>query len=572
MMREHKRREKELPWWKRTTVYQIYPRSFADKSGDGIGDISGIIDRLDYVQWLGIETIWLSPFFESPQVDFGYDISNHYEIAPEYGTLEDCRRLIDEIHARGMKVVFDMVLNHTSDQHPWFLESRSSRNSPYRDFYIWRDGKKPYGAAPPNNWRSMLGGSGWRYDEWTDQWYWASFLPFQPDLNYRNPKVKRALLDVVRHWLREGVDGLRLDIFNAIYKDASFADNPSSLRAIPSEDNPGGFFQRALYNQNHPDTFAFARELRSVVDEFDRPSRFLVGEVFGTTDLLREYCGPSGDGLHLVFLFQSLRTPFRADAVRSLVSELESAFPEPLHPTYVFGNHDRPRQMERLGNDPARARLLAAFQMTVRGVPFVYYGDELGLCHHDMPREHASDPIAHRFRFIPKLLLPSLRKRGILTNRDECRSPMPWHGGRNAGFAPPDANATWLPLHPQSAILNVAAQKADPNSVLAAYRRMLRLRRRSLALSSGCLELFEPPANPKRVLAYRRKYEDADRQETAEVFLNFSSRSAPLDLRDLPQASDARLFSNLHDEPVPGRGNHVLRPWEGVVVLRDGLR
>lgn len=566
-MVESAARRRELPWWKRTTVYQIYPRSFADKSGDGIGDLPGIIDRLDYVKWLGLETIWLSPFFESPQADFGYDISNHYGIAPEYGTLEDCRRLIDEIHARGMKVVFDMVLNHTSDQHPWFAESRSSRDNPYRDFYIWRDGKKPYGAAPPNNWRSMLGGSGWNYDERTGQWYWTSFLPFQPDLNYRNPKVKRALLDVVRHWLREGVDGLRLDIFNAIYKDASFADNPTSLRAFPSEDNPGGFFQHALHNQNHPDTFAFARELRSVVDEFDRPPRFLVGEVFGSPDVLREYCGPSGDGLHLVFLFKSLRTRFRANAVRSLVSELESAFPEPLHPTYVFGNHDRPRQIERLGNDPARARLLAAFQMTVRGVPFVYYGDELGLHHHDIPREHASDPIARRFRFIPKMLLPSLRKRGILTNRDECRSPMPWHGGPNAGFAPPTVSSTWLPLHPQSAVMNVESQRADPNSVLAAYRRMLQLRRRSLALSSGRLEIFDPPANSNRVLAYRRSYEGSESGETAEVFLNFSNRETRLDLRHLRWGAGALLHSNLHDDAVIAKDQHVLRPWEAAVVL-----
>jgi len=559
----------ELPWWKRTTVYQIYPRSFSDQTGDGIGDLAGIIDRLDYVQWLGLETIWLSPFFASPQSDFGYDISDHFGIAPEYGSLEDCRRLIDEIHARGMKVVLDMVLNHTSEQHPWFTESRSARENPYRDFYIWRDGRKPYGGAPPNNWRSMLGGSGWHYDEQTDQWYWASFLPFQPDLNYRNPKVKRAMLDVVRHWLHEGADGLRLDIFNAIYKDASFADNPWSLRAIPTEENPGGFFQRALHTQNHPDTFSFARELRAVVDEFDDPSRFIVGEVFGSPDLLREYCGPSGDGLNLVFLFKSLRTSFRAPAFRDLVEEFESAFPEPLHPTYVFGNHDRPRQMERLGNDVARARLLAAFQMTVRGVPFIYYGDELGLSHHPMPREAARDPLAKRFGFIPKLLLPGLRKRGILTNRDECRSPMPWHSGPHAGFAPPEAPAPWLPLHPQSAVMSVAAQRDDPSSVLAAYRRMLQLRRQSLALSAGSLELMDPPANPNQVLAYRRVYESTERLETAEVFLNFSKREVPIDLRDLPRVADARLYSSLHDAPVAARGRHVLRPWEGAVVVRD---
>jgi oligo-1,6-glucosidase/alpha-glucosidase len=558
-----------LPWWKRTTVYQIYPRSFADRDGDGIGDLAGIIDRLDYLEWLGIETIWLSPFFTSPQADFGYDISDHFNVAPEYGSLEECRRLFDEIHARGMKVVLDMVLNHTSDQHPWFLESRSSRDNPYRDFYMWRDGRKPNGAAPPNNWQSMLGGSGWNYDPQTDQWYWSSFLPFQPDLNYRRPAVKRAMLDVVRHWLRAGADGLRLDIFNAIYKDASFADNPRSLRFV-SEDNPGGFFQRALHTQNHPDTFAFARELRAVVDEFEDPQRFVVGEVFGPPELLRQYCGPSGDGLNLVFLFKSLRTPFRAPAFRELVRAFESVFAEPFHPTYVFGNHDRPRHMERLGDDPRRARLLAAFQMTVRGVPFIYYGDELGLSHHHgMPREAARDPMAARFGFIPKLLLPWLRRRGILINRDECRSPMPWQDGPHAGFAPPGTSATWLPLHPQSATKNVAVQTEDSGSVLSTYRRMLHLRRSSPALSSGRLELFDAPTDPKKVLAYRRIYEDANVRETAEVFLNFSDQNVRLDLGNLRSLGGVRIHSNLHDETSAPAQHHVLRAWEAAVILRD---
>jgi len=558
----------DLPWWKRTTVYQIYPRSFYDRNGDGIGDLEGVIDRLDYLQWLGVETIWLSPFFTSPQADFGYDISDHFDVAPEYGSLEQCHRLFDEAHARRMKVVLDMVLNHTSDQHPWFLESRSSRDNPYRDFYIWRDGRKPNGAAPPNNWSSMLGGSGWNYDPQTDQWYWSSFLPFQPDLNYRNPRVKSAMLDVVRHWLRAGADGFRLDIFNAIYKDAAFANNPRSLR-IPSEDNPA-FFQRALHTQNHPDTFAFARELRAVVDEFKDPPRFVVGEVFGPPEVLRQYCGTSADGLNLVFLFESLRTPFRASAFRELVRNFESTFAEPLHPTYVFGNHDRPRQMERLRDDPRRARLLAAFQMTVRGVPFIYYGDELGLAHHHgMQRDAARDPMAARFRFIPKLLLPLLRKRGILTNRDECRSPMPWHDGAHAGFAPPGARATWLPLHPQSAIKNVALQTEDSTSVLSTYRRMLHLRRSSRALSSGSLELLDAPGNPDKVLAYRRVYQDANVRETAEVFLNFSNREVGVDLRDLHGRAGVRLHSNLYDEPTMPKPRHILRAWEGAVVLTD---
>jgi alpha-glucosidase len=225
--------------------------------------------------------------------------------------------------------------------------------------------------------------------------------------------------------------------------------------------------------------------------------------------------------------------------------------------------------MERLGNDLARARLLATFQMTVRGVPFIYYGDELGLSHHDMPRDAARDPLADRFRFIPKVLLPALRRRGILTNRDECRSPMPWHGGAHAGFAPPDAPKTWLPLHPQSSIMNVALQRKDPTSVLASYRRMLQLRGASLALSAGSLEIVDPPANPNKIFAYQRVYEDADRREVADVFLNFSKREVPIDLRQLPQGSEARLYSNLRDAPIAARGRHVLRPWEGAVVLRS---
>ena len=301
-----------LPWWKTTTVYQIYPRSFSDSNGDGIGDLPGILHKLDYLHALGVETIWISPFFESPQADFGYDIRDHFSIAGEYGSLDDCRRLIDAVHARGMKIVFDMVLNHTSDQHPWFLESRSSRENPKRDWYLWRDGKKP-----PNNWRSFLGGSGWHHDPATDQWYWASFLPFQPDLNYRNPAVKRAMLDVVRHWLGEGVDGLRLDLFNALFKDEAFTDNPFSFRPIPSEENPDGFFQRNQHTINHPDTIAFARELRAVVDEFSHPPRFLVGEVFGPSSVLQQYCGPAGEGLNLVFLFKAMRSQFSAPAFRA---------------------------------------------------------------------------------------------------------------------------------------------------------------------------------------------------------------------------------------------------------------
>jgi oligo-1,6-glucosidase/alpha-glucosidase len=552
----------DLPWWKRTTVYQIYPRSFADSNGDGIGDLPGIIGRLDYLHALGVETLWISPFYDSPQADFGYDISDHFAIAPEYGSLDDCRRLIDEVHARGMKIVFDMVLNHTSDRHPWFLESRSSRESRRRDDYIWRDGQKPGGKAPPNNWKSMLGGSGWHHDPTTDQWYWASFLPFQPDLNYRNPEVKQAMLDVVRHWLAEGVDGLRLDIFNAIFKDASFDDNPFSFRLVPSEDNPHGFFQENRHTIDHPDTLAFARELRAVVDAFS-PPRFLVGEVFGDAGTLRRYCGDDADGLHLVFLFKTLRTRFSGEAVRSLITEFEHAFPEPFAPTYVLGNHDRPRSGLRLGDHPGKAKLVAMMQLTVRGVPFIYYGEEIGMQHHEIPLAEARDPVAARFRFVPQWLAGYLRRFGILLNRDECRLPMQWDAGEHAGFSIPTATP-WLAAHPNSPRVNVAAQHVDPGSLLNCYRSLLTLRKESHALHSGKLEWIEDMRLPGDVVGYRRVHE----RDRVDVLLNFGDKPALLDLRE---HGGRALFSNLRGEFRAPDPACTLAPHEGILLLDRDL-
>jgi glycosidase len=542
------------PWWQRTTVYHLYPRSFRDASGDGIGDLPGVIERLDYLQDLGVETIWLSPFFESPQEDFGYDITDHLGVAPEYGSLDDVRRLFDAIHARGMKVVLDIVLNHTSARHPWFLASRSSREHPLRDYYIWRDGQKPRGMAPPNNWRSALGPSGWHYDAQTEQWYYASFLGFQPDLNYRHPAVRAHMFGVVRRWLSLGADGLRLDLFHALHKCPSFEDNPFSFRPVPSDDNLEGFFQRPSRTMNHPDTVAFARDLRAVVDEFSDPPRFVVGEVFGDMQTLRSYCGEAQDGLHLVFLFKALTTRFSAQSFRELIGEFEAHFPAPLQPTWVFGNHDRPRLMDRLGLCRERAKLLAAVQLTTRGVPVIYYGDELGLGHHELPHEAALDPIARRFRFVPRFLHPMLRRRGILLNRDGCRSPMPWHDGEHAGFSADHVERTWLPKHPASAELNVARQERDPGSLLACYRRLLRLRRASKALSAGKLELVGTCGD---LLTFRRSHEHG---ESAHVTLNFGARERPY----VPVERALEYRSNLHDE-VLGTAPRAIRPFEALI-------
>jgi oligo-1,6-glucosidase/alpha-glucosidase len=553
-----------LPFWQTTSVYQIYPRSFCDSNGDGIGDLPGIISRLDYLRELGVETLWLSPFFQSPQRDFGYDISDHYAIAPEYGTLADVRRLIDETHARGMRVVLDMVLNHTSDQHPWFQKSRQSQSSRERDYYIWRPGRRPGGAAPPNNWRSMLGPRGWNYDAATDEWYFATFLPFQPDLNYRNPVVKAAMLDMVRHWLRQGVDGLRLDIFNAIFKDPSLRDNPPSLRVLPSEDSPDGYFQRNLYTIDHPDTLEFARELRAAVDEVgaaDGRPRFLVGEVFGPPVQLRRYCGPRGDGLNLVFLFKTLRTPFSATAFRKLIAEYEQEFPSPLLPTYVLDNHDRPRYLERLDNDRARARLLATLQLTARGVPFLYYGDEIGMENSDIPAARAQDAVAQRMAWLPLAVTRRLRKKGILINRDECRTPMQWDGSPGAGFTAAGVRP-WLPLHEGYPQVNVAAQKDDPESLWRCYQRLLRLRRDSPALHAGSLALWDASLVPAEVLAYRRVAGAGSATQTLDVLLNFADSERVVELSRPPTV----LFST-HGEAAPARRLR-LRAFEAVVLAR----
>ncbi|HEX5657443.1 MAG TPA: alpha-glucosidase [Polyangiales bacterium] len=541
----------EIPWWKRTTVYQIYPRSFADSNGDGIGDLQGVIERLDYLRALGVETLWLSPFYDSPQADFGYDIRDYFGVAPEYGTLADARRLIDAVHARGMKVVFDMVLNHTSDQHPWFLDSRAGGAK--RNWYIWREGRGKHGDKPPTNWRSMLGNNGWHRDAQSGQWYWASFLAFQPDLNYRNPAVKEAMLEVVRHWLRQGVDGLRLDIFNAIYKDASFANNPLSLRALPNPENPHGFFQRNVHTIDHPDTLAFARDLRRTVDAFQDPPRFVVGEVFGSPTTLRQYCGAENDGLHMVFLFKTLRLRFAEHDVRALIEEIEHAFPEPLTPTYVFGNHDRTRLLSRLDGHRRKAKLFATLQLTVRGVPFVYYGEEIGMEHYEIPLVHGLDPVAVRHRALPQWLARQLGRAGMLLNRDECRSPMQWSSGAHAGFS--DATP-WLAVHPEASSTNVEAQLADRESLLHCYQGLLALRRESPALNAGTLELM--PA-PRGIVAYRRAFDG----DVAYVFLNFSDDEQPLSL-SAPEGST--IFSNRDASIVPFGANFRLSPYEGVVI------
>ena len=498
-----------MPWYHHTSIYQIYPRSFYDSNGDGIGDIAGIIQKLDYIKATGYQTIWCSPFFKSPQQDFGYDVADYCDIAPEYGTLADAQQLIDEVHKRGMKIVFDMVMNHTSVEHPWFKADigHKTQDDRQKDFYIWAD--------KPNNWKSMTGGSGWQYSPERKQYYWASFLPFQPDLNYRNPEVKKAMLDNVRFWLKRGVDGFRLDIFNVIYKDAQLRNNPFSWKAVPDEKNPNGFFQKFKYTINQPESMAFAKELRSVCNEFG--DRMLLGEVSGDRKTIRKFSGEEkNDGLGLVFNFEMLRFKFRAKYFHELVSGIEQDFPEPFMPVYVFSNHDRRRSMKRLNNDVQKAKLLHLFQLTVRGVPCMYYGEETGITDARIPFKQGLDPIAQKMKKYPRFIFDLA---GETPNRDELRTPMQWDSSFNAGFS--KSAKTWLPVNADFRTVNVEKESEDKNSLLSYVQQVLKIRNENEAFTKGSLELISQKELPENVLGYKRKLGN----EEFTVVLNFGKKN-----------------------------------------------
>ncbi|MBN1811862.1 MAG: alpha-glucosidase [Anaerolineae bacterium] len=537
-------------WWQRTTIYQIYPRSFADSNDDGIGDLRGIISKLDYIQDLGFETIWVSPFFRSPQQDWGYDVSDYYSVAPEYGNSADVDGLIEAVHQRGMRILFDLVMNHTSIQYPWFQESRSSRDNPKRDWYIWKDGD---GKRPPNNWKAIPGGSGWHYDAGTEQWYYASFLPFQPDLNFRNPDVKEAMFDVVRYWLDKGVDGFRLDIFHSIYKDAQFRNNPFALAYPPTEDLTAGFFQKWEYSLNQPETFELARELRAIANAYS-PERVLLGEIFGDDDTVRRYLGEQQDGLNLVFLWKLLKLRPDACFFRDVICHYETRYPAPYTPVYVFGNHDQKRVISKIGNNARQAKLLALFQFTIRGVPVTYYGEEIGLAEERFSAKTAKDPMGRQYAWVPGFLLDLL---DLYVNRDGCRTPMQWNDGPNAGFCGQDATP-WLPVHENYKTINVKSELADEHSLLNTYKQLLHLRRDSGALREGKIQLIDGPDMGKNLLAYRREFDG----EEILVAINFGKTPGTF---QNPTACQRVLLPIGLDEPVTLESVR-LPPYSGVIL------
>jgi alpha-glucosidase len=532
--REAEEMSSEHQWWQRGVIYQIYPRSFLDTDGDGVGDLPGITRQLDYLAWLGVDALWISPFYPSPNRDFGYDVTDHTAVDPLFGTLGDFDRLLTEAHARGMRVVLDYIPNHTSDLHPWFAESRSSRENPKRDWYVWRDAGADGGA--PNNWISAFGGSAWEWDEATAQHYLHIFLREQPDLDWRNPEVERAMFDVVRFWLDRGVDGLRMDAVQNIVKDEHFRDNPANPDYREGVDDPFDRLER-VHSGDRPEVHEIIARMRRMAAGYPG-ERVLIGEIYNRVERLMPYYGRDGGGCHFPYNFQLIRLPWDARAIDSAVRRYESLLPPNAWPNWVLGNHDRHRIASRVGRP--QARVAAMLLLTLRGTPTLYYGDEIGMEDVPIPPEMVHDPWEK-----------NLPGKGL--GRDPERTPMQWTDAPNAGFT---AGSPWLPLADDYRETNVQAQRAAPESMLSLHRRLLELRRTEPALSVGS---YTPVDADGDVLAYLR---EADGTRFL-VALNLGSTPASLPFAG---AGEVALSTHADRDGDSIDGIVDLRGDEGVVV------
>jgi alpha-glucosidase len=508
------------PWWKAGVLYQIYPRSFADSDGDGVGDLPGLIAHLDHLAWLGVDGIWLSPVTVSPNADWGYDVADFCAIAPEFGTLDDFDRLIAEARDRGLRVLMDIVPNHTSDQHPWFVEARSSRGAAHRDWYLWADGAGE--GAPPNNWVSSFGGPGWTLSPATGQYYFHNHLEEQPDLNWWNEEVRDTFDGIFRFWCDRGVAGFRIDVCNIIIKDAELRDNPPATEDDDFETQMFG--QRSVYNANRPEVHAVLKRWRRLADTYEE-SRLLIGETPVPVDKLVEFYGDGQDELGLAFNFNFINAPFEAPAMRAVVEETEAALPPGAWPAWTGSNHDMFRFPTRwAGDDPARVRLALVMLLALRGTPVLYQGDEIGMANATLAQEDLRDPLG--VRFYP-----------YYEGRDAGRTPMQWRDGPGGGFT--TAARPWLPLG-DAAATNVAAQRDDPDSVLTLCRDLIAYRRRHPAFSLG--DYVTWPA-PEGVWAWARG-------EGHVVVLNLSG--AEVALTGLAGTIDICTDRRREGEPVDG--------------------
>jgi len=538
--------ENDTYWWKHAVFYEIYPRSFADASGSGTGDLQGITSRLDYLKDLGIDAIWLTPCYPSPQVDFGYDVSDYENIDPVYGTLKDFDRLQREAGKRGIRIIMDFVLNHTSDQHKWFVDSRVSLTSAHRDWYIWRNGKAP--GQPPNNWESVFGGSAWKFDPASGQYYYHRFYAEQPDLNWRNPAVEKAMFDVTRWWYQRGVAGFRLDAVSNLFEDQDLRDNP----LLGGINNYGDPKMEDRFNENLPEVHQVLRDLRQVADE---QKAVLIGETWAKTAAeLKQYYGDHGDELQMPMdlAFTKIKT-LSATEFRDHIAAVDAAGGWPV---YVISNHDIVRPFTRYGDgahNDAIAKLMAALYLTLRGTPIMYYGEEIGMENSDpLRKEDVKDPIGRLGWPLDK-------------GRDGERTPMQWNDGPNAGFT---RGTPWLPLAPSYKRHNVAAELKDPNSVLSFYQQLLSVRRHCPALLDG--EYIALNQNDPNVLAYLRRAAN----QAVVVVLNMSAAAQTVRLNfpppGIPTAkSRALLFTAATATAEPDSAQFALQPF-GVYIGEIG--
>jgi len=517
-------------WWKHAVIYHIYPKSFKDGNNDGFGDILGVIAKLDYLANLGVDAIWLSPVYSSPMVDAGYDIADYKNIDKEYGTMEDFRRLMDEAHKRGIRVIMDLVLNHTSDQHPWFIESKSSADNPKRNWYIWR--------PTPNNWKTNFGKKAWQYDETTNEYYCHSFFKEQPDLNWRNPEVKEAMFDIMRYWLDMGVDGFRLDVINLLFKDKDFRDNKFRF-----------FGKSEVYNRNQPEMYDLLRDFRKLLDSY--PDKTSVGEIYtpppGNPALAASFLGNGSDMLHLVFDFSLVFSFWKASSYCRIINRFYKKIPAMGWPCFFLSNHDIGRSLNRMGwtfHKYEKAKLHAILHLTLKGTPFIYYGEEIGMENVSIPKEHIKD-------LYGKLLYPFFK------GRDHSRTPMQWDSSKNAGFS---EQTPWLPISGSYKTINVEAEEKDVNSVLSVYKKLMALRKENNVLQSGNIHFVNKGKN--NILIYSRRIE----MEEIIIVLNFSNKKNMANIGAVGETS--KVIFSTHQGTKIEENKIMLQPFEGVIVKK----
>lgn len=528
-------------WWQTGIIYQIYPRSFQDSNGDGIGDLRGIMSRLDYLAWLGVDAIWISPVYKSPMADFGYDVADYRTIDPMFGTLEDFDELLAKAHEHGLKVVLDFVPNHTSDQHAWFVEARAGKDNPKRDWYIWRDPKAD--GTPPNNWLSYFGGPAWTLDEASGQYYLHNFLPEQPDLNYRNPAVKEAVFEDLRFWLERGVDGFRVDVIDRMLKHPDLLDNPTNANYVTGRDNPVGALLRK-HSEAGEGIHELIQEFQAVLKSYG--DRVSIGEIAyydNPSDMASFYGAHASQEIDLPFNFGLIMLPWNANVIRSHVDAYDSSIPAHGWPNYVMSNHDQHRTASRVGGE-AQARAAAVLLLTLRGTPTLYYGEELGMANVLIPQHLVQDP---QGKNIPGY------------TRDVARTPMQWDASPHAGFSTVEP---WLPLAENYQTVNVAVQEEDPHSVLSLYHRLIAYRRRTPALTMGSYYLADYP--PEDCFIYLREHEG----QRCLIAINFAAEARTLVLAGINDAETGSLIiSSQMDRAgdVDLRGLE-LRPYEAIVL------